>query len=104
MRTTLLATLLLSSVTLLVACKKAGDPAYLKGFDDMAAETCACLGKPNAGDCGFKALGKEPKTPGGEPSGVYEEGLTEADQAKIKAARAKAQGCMDIIKKSGGGG
>lgn len=44
------------------------------------------------------------KTPGGEPAGVYEESLTEADQGKIKAARAKAQGCMDIIKKSGGGG
>jgi hypothetical protein len=91
MRTLTLAALWIGGALALTACKKSVDPAYLKGFEDIAAETCACVDKPTPGECGMKALNKEPKPPGGEPPGIYEESLSEADQAKIKAAKAKAQ-------------
>ena len=85
------------------SCKKASDPGYVKAFETMATNACACVGKPAAFDCAFAAL-KEPTPPDGKAPGDYEESMSEADQDAIHAAKAKAQACVATIKKIGAGG
>lgn len=97
MRPIFFTSLLLCSAMLLASCAKpsgaAADPAYLQGIEDMATESCACVGKPDALECSLAAIKKAPKPPGGQSATDYEKAFPEADQIKMGAARSKAMKC-----------
>ncbi|MCB9607100.1 MAG: hypothetical protein H6716_10945 [Polyangiaceae bacterium] len=104
----------------LVACSKSIDPAYLKAYQERADGICACVAaQPKlptktidgaetydtepakkivqaTSDCIRKFPGESSvKTPNGDPPGIYEESLKEADRKQLQAENARATACEE---------
>ncbi|MDX9723274.1 MAG: hypothetical protein RBU37_21155 [Myxococcota bacterium] len=80
-------------------CKSSVDPAYLEARTKWADAICACteLPRDQSLECMRAVKSPEDKSPTGEPTGIYENGLKEEDQAKLEAALNKATKCTEII-------
>lgn len=83
----------------LTSCKSSVEPAYLEAYTKYAEALCACTEVPRdqSVDCMRAVKAPEDKSPTGEPTGIYENGLKEEDRAKLEAARQKAFKCGQII-------
>ncbi len=85
--------------------KKSVDPAYMETITKAADAVCKCA--ELTGDAAVQCMGKagsvNPKGPGGEPPGLYEEKLDDASRSKIEAARTMYSSCEAKIMHPPGG-
>jgi hypothetical protein len=88
--------LCLGALSVLSACSKPVDPAYLAQVEQGAESFCKCVGlsQPATLQCLASAKSVYPtNTPTGEAPGIYEQALDDASKAKLDHLREQARSC-----------